>query len=85
MEGTFSIEALCDALADRRPEIFNSDQGSQFTAVAFNSQLVAAGVAINMDSRGRCLDNVFTEAAAPALGKGLAGHSPTLYTLIKPR
>ena len=61
LEGAFCIEALCEALADRRPEIFNSDQGSQFTAVAFTRELAAAGVAISMDSRGRCLDNVFVE------------------------
>ncbi len=61
LEGAFCIEALCEALADRRPEIFNSDQGSQFTAVAFTRELAAAGVAISMDGRGRCLDNVFVE------------------------
>jgi len=61
LEGTFCIEALGDALADRRPEIFNSDQGSQFTAPAFTSRLAAAGVAISMDGRGRWLDNVFVE------------------------
>ena len=61
LEGTFCLEALGDALADRRPEIFNSDQGSQFTALTFTSRLAAAGVAISMDGRGRCLDNVFVE------------------------
>ena len=44
-----------------RPEIFNSDQGSQFTAAAFTGRLEAAGVAISMDGRGRAIDNVFIE------------------------
>jgi putative transposase len=44
-----------------RPEIFNSDQGSQFTSAAFTTRLVEAGVAISMDGRGRALDNVFVE------------------------
>jgi putative transposase len=46
---------------DGTPEIFNSDQGSQFTSTAFTSVLLEHGVAISMDGRGRCLDNVFVE------------------------
>jgi putative transposase len=61
LTGTFCLEALQAALAAGRPEIFNSDQGSQFTAVAFTTCLEAAGVAISMDGRGRALDNVFIE------------------------
>jgi putative transposase len=61
LEGTFCREALEEALAAGRPEIFNSDQGSQFTAAAFTSRLEACGVAISMDGRGRALDNVFIE------------------------
>jgi putative transposase len=61
LEGTFCREALEAALAAGRPEIFNSDQGSQFTASAFTSRLEACGVAISMDGRGRALDNVFIE------------------------
>jgi putative transposase len=61
LEGTFCREALEEALAAGRPEIFNSDQGSQFTASAFTSRLEACGVAISMDGRGRALDNVFIE------------------------
>ncbi len=49
--------ALQAALRDGRPEIFNSDQGSQFTSTAFTGRLVEAGVAISMDGRGRALDN----------------------------
>lgn len=61
LEGSFCLEALEEALSGGRPEIFNSDQGSQFTAAAFTSRLEACGVAISMDGRGRALDNVFVE------------------------
>src|SRR5262249_59516912 len=44
-----------------RPEVFNTDQGVQFTALAWAGRLEAAGVAVSMDGRGRCLDNVFVE------------------------
>ena len=43
------------------PEIFNTDQGVQYTAVAFTGRLEAAGVAISMDGRSRWMDNVFVE------------------------
>jgi putative transposase len=43
------------------PEIFNTDQGSQFTSEAFTGRLEASGIAISMDGRGRALDNVFIE------------------------
>ena len=61
LTGDFCIEALDAALHMATPEIFNSDQGSQFTATAFTSQLEAQGVAISMDGRGRAIDNVFVE------------------------
>jgi len=61
LEGSFCLEALDEALATKRPEIFNSDQGSQFTAAAFTGRLEKCGVAISMDGRGRALDNVFIE------------------------
>jgi putative transposase len=61
LEGSFCVEALEAALRDGRPEIFNSDQGSQFTSTAFTARLEQAGVAISMDGRGRALDNVFVE------------------------
>jgi putative transposase len=58
----FCLEALQAALATYgRPEIFNSDQGSQFTALAFTEVLKAAQVQISMDGRGRCHDNIFIE------------------------
>jgi len=61
LTGSFCIEALDEALGPRQPEIFNSDQGSQFTATAFTSRLEMHGVAISMDGRGRAIDNVFIE------------------------
>jgi len=62
MDASFCVEALAEALARYgRPEIFNTDQGSQFTGAAFTGVLVAAGVRISMDGRGRWMDNVFIE------------------------
>lgn len=61
LEGSFCCEALEEALSRSRPEIFNSDQGSQFTAARFTSRLEQCGIAISMDGRGRALDNVFIE------------------------
>jgi len=61
LDGAFCLEALDEALSRGRPEIFNSDQGSQFTSRAFTSRLESHGVAISMDGRGRALDNVFIE------------------------
>jgi putative transposase len=57
----FCLEALDEALSVKQPEIFNSDQGSQFTATAFTGRLEEHGVAISMDGRGRAIDNVFVE------------------------
>jgi len=62
MDSSFCVEALEEALARfGRPEIFNTDQGSQFTSTAFTGVLTAAGVRISMDGRGRWMDNVFIE------------------------
>jgi putative transposase len=61
LEGSFCREALDEALCYSQPEIFNSDQGSQFTAMRFTSRLAESGIAISMDGRGRALDNVFIE------------------------
>jgi putative transposase len=62
MDASFCISALEEALARfGRPEIFNTDQGSQFTSAAFTGTLAAAGVRISMDGRGRWMDNVFIE------------------------
>ena len=62
METTFCLEALEEALGRYpAPEVFNTDQGSQFTSEAFTGRLEAAAIAISMDGRGRALDNVFVE------------------------
>ena len=52
---------LEEAVRGGRPEVFNTDQGVQFTAAAFVGCLERAGVAVSMDGRGRALDNVFVE------------------------
>lgn len=61
MELDFCLEALRQALRRGRPEIFNSDQGSQFTSEKFTGVLEGRGIAVSMDGRGRCLDNIFIE------------------------
>ena len=62
MDASFCSDALDEALARfGKPRIFNTDQGSQFTSEAFTGRLIAAGVAISMDGRGRFLDNIFIE------------------------
>ncbi len=62
MDTDFCIEALDEAMARfGRPEIFNSDQGSQFTSPRFTGRLIDAGVKVSMDGRGRWMDNVFIE------------------------
>lgn len=61
LDDAFCVDALEQALARGRPEIFNSDQGSQFTSQDFTAVLTGAGVQISMDGKGRCLDNVFVE------------------------
>ena len=61
LDGNFCLEALDEALGHGRPEVFNSDQGCQFTAVTFTSRLESCGIAISMDGRGRAIDNVFIE------------------------
>jgi putative transposase len=62
MDASFCVDALEDALACfGKPEIFNSDQGSQFTSAAFTGVLQRASVQISMDGRGRCMDNIFIE------------------------
>jgi putative transposase len=61
LDGSFCVELLREALRRGKPEVFNTDQGVQFTAEAFTGELHAAGVKVSMDGRGRCLDNVFVE------------------------
>ena len=94
LDGLFCLEALDLALQQGRPDIFNTDQGAQFTALAFTSRLEAVEIRISMDGRGRALDNVFVErlwrtvkyehvylyehASVPELEKGL-GQYFTFY------
>jgi len=61
LDGSFCLDMLEEALSHGRPEVFNTDQGVQFTAQAWTSRLESAGVAVSMDGQGRCLDNVFVE------------------------
>jgi putative transposase len=84
----FCLEALEEALRRGRPEVFNTDQGVQFTSAAYTGRLESAGAQVSMDGKGRCLDNVFVERlwrtvkyeeiylwrheTVPALASGLA-------------
>jgi len=61
LETDFCLRALDRALAVKRPEIFNSDQGSQFTSAEFTGRLEAARVSISWDGKGRAYDNIFVE------------------------
>jgi len=61
LDGHFCVQALEQALGAGQPEIFNTDQGAQFTARAFTTTLELAGVRISMDGRGRVFDNIFVE------------------------
>lgn len=61
LDTTFCLEALNVALSQGKPEIFNSDQGSQFTSIEFTGVLEKAGIKISMDGRGRAIDNIFIE------------------------
>lgn len=92
LDGTFCLEALHDALQHGRPEIFNTDQGAQFTAHEFTGTLETAGIRVSMDGRGRALDNIFIErlwrtvkyedvylmdyATVPDLDRGLGRYFP---------
>lgn len=61
LDTSFCLAALERALAVGRPDIFNSDQGSQFTSLDFTGRLDAAGIRISMDGRGRVFDHIFIE------------------------
>ena len=61
LESTVFVETLKRALEKGKPKIFNSDQGSQFTAIKWLKVLTEKGVQISMDGRGRCFDNIFVE------------------------
>jgi putative transposase len=92
LDGSFCLDMLDEALSQGQPEIFNTDQGVQFTAQAWTGRLESAGIAVSMDGRGRCLDNVFVErlwrtvkyediylwgyATVPQLQQGLGRYFP---------
>jgi putative transposase len=59
--GGFCLEALDAALEHAQPEVFNTDQGTQFTSAAYVNRLLDRSIAVSMDGRGRALDNVFIE------------------------
>ena len=61
LEGRFCLEALDEALTMGRPESFNTDWGSQFTAQEYTDRLEEVGIQVSRDGRGRALDNVFVE------------------------
>jgi putative transposase len=61
LDGEFCVAALDEALSRYKPDIFNTDQGAQFTSREFTCVLEQNQVAISMDGRGRALDNVFIE------------------------
>ncbi len=61
LDAGFCIYVLKQALNQGKPEIFNTDQGSQFTSNDFTAELKSAGVRISMDHKGRCFDNIFVE------------------------
>jgi putative transposase len=61
LEGQFCVDALSMALQGGQPDIFNTDQGAQFTATAFTTTLETAGIRVSMDGRGRVFDNIFIE------------------------
>ncbi len=62
MEADFCVEVLQEAIARHgRPEIFNTDQGVQFTSAGFLEELESRGIRVSMDGKGRFLDNIFIE------------------------
>ncbi len=61
MESSFCVSALDEALQVACPEVFNTDQGSQFTSEDFTTRLLERGISISMDGRGRAFDNIFVE------------------------
>ena len=61
LEAGFCAEALTEALAWGRPEVFNTGQGSQFTSREFTAVLQERGVRVSMDGKGRYADNIFVE------------------------
>jgi len=61
LEVDFCVEALAEALSKGRPEVFNTDQGSQFTSDAFTGMLLGQGIQVSRDGKGRYTDNILVE------------------------
>ena len=61
MDVDFCVQALDQALSQGKPEVFNTDQGSQFTSEVFTGLLLEQGIQVSMDGKGRYLDNIFVE------------------------
>ena len=61
LEAIFCIAILEKALSNRSPEIFNTDQGCQYTSNGFTEKLLEKNIKISMDHKGRCFDNIFVE------------------------
>jgi len=61
LEGSFCLDVLDEALKKGKPDIFNTDQGAQYTSERFVGRLKEAGIKISMDGKGRALDNIFVE------------------------
>jgi putative transposase len=61
LESSFCVEALGEALKGRKPEMFNTDQGCQFSSVGFTSQLLDLEVKVSMTGKGHVFDNIFVE------------------------
>lgn len=61
LDTSFCLLAFERACAVRKPQIVNTDQGAQYTSLAFSERVVGAGIALSMDGKGRAIDNVFTE------------------------
>ena len=61
LDTSFCLQALEQAIALRKPEIINTDQGAQYTSIRFSSQVEKANIRLSMDGKGRAIDNVFTE------------------------
>ena len=76
LEAGFCAEALEEALARGKPEVFNTDQGSQFTSLEFTEVLQEQGVKISMDGKGRHSDNIFVGRLWRAVKYGWNGLSP---------
>ena len=78
LDASFCVEALKEAIAKYgKPEIMNTDQGSQFTGSAWITTLTEADVKISMDGRGRYLDNIFIARTGGRLSARIAGRVPS--------